>query len=500
MKVIVMRYLVLLLAVLCASCTSTLPSFKPYHLDVQQGNVVTSKMMLQLKPGMSKSQVRYVMGTPLLQDSFHQDRWDYLYQMNKGGELIERRRVILEFKNDGLASVRGDVIAAGSPGAENAPLATIDDVKSAKSDKTLLAEDAKASWTDRFKFWADDNKKPTAAVEPKKTNVESEKSWFDSLKFWEDKDGPAAQAVATKPVDATKVEAPKVAEPAPVTPPALEAPATPQVDEQSAAAESTPPSDLVEAVKEAANIEPEQKATNEAHVVDEKAEIVAMLNAWADAWRTKNVNAYLKFYSDKFVPEGMNRKAWAAQRKQRIAGQSGSIGLTLEGVKIDVKGRSAQVEFLQHYSSSKLNDHVTKVLSLSNEQKQWLIVKETVAKPSQQVVTDNVTPVETFKLRDVTADEKSEAMPEKMIQESAKKSSELAPVAKPIIKAVEPLKPVPVAKEVKPALKEMSPAKTEPAKAEVKAEVSKVESNKDKPLPPEDAPGYFERMLEKIGF
>jgi outer membrane protein assembly factor BamE len=114
-------------------------------------------------------------------------------------------------------------------------------------------------------------------------------------------------------------------------------------------------------------------------------------------------------------------------------------------------------------------------------------------------VTNDAAPVETFKLRDVTADEKSEAMPEKMIQESAKKAIEPAPVAKPMIKSVEPVKPAPTpaAKEVKPVVKEDAPA---PAKVEVKAEVSKVESNKDKPLPPEDAPGYFERMLEKIGF
>ena len=88
----------------------------------------------------------------------------------------------------------------------------------------------------------------------------------------------------------------------------------------------------------------------------------------------------------------------------------------------------------------------------------------------------------------MTADEKSEAMPEKMMQESAIKALEPAPKAKPIVKPVEPVKPAPV------------PAKIEPAKAEVKVEASKVESNKDKPLPPEDAPGYFERMLEKIGF
>jgi len=513
MKVIAMRYLVLLFAVLSASCTSTLPSLKPYHLDVQQGNVVTSKMMSQLKPGMTKSQVRYVMGSPLLQDSFHQDRWDYIYQMNKGGNVIERRRVILEFKSDGLASVRGDVIAAGSPGAENAPMATIDDVKTAKSDKTLLAEDAKASWTDRFKFWGDDNKKTATdpvvettklsdtkkLAETKKPGTASEKSWLDSLKFWEDKEQPATPAVTAKSVEMTKVEAPKVAEPMPVTGTAAEQPAATQLVEQSAV-KSALSSDLAEIAKEVANQDPQQKASDEAPIADDKVEIIAIVNAWAEAWRNKNVNAYLKFYSDKFAPEGLSRKAWAAQRKERIAGQSGSIGLTLEGVKIDVKGKSAQVEFIQHYSSNKLNDHATKMLSLSNEQKQWLIVKEAIVKPSKPLSADDAPPVETFKLRDVTADEKSEAMPAKMIQESTKKALEPAPLAKPIIKSVEPLKPAPVAKEMKPVVKELAPAKIEPPKSEVKAEVSKVESSKDKPLPPEDAPGYFERMLEKIGF
>lgn len=496
MKVIAMRYLVLLLVLLSASCTSTLPSFKPYHLDVQQGNVVTSKMMLQLKPGMSKSQVRYVMGTSLLQDSFHQDRWDYLYQMSKGGNLLERRRVILEFENDGLVKVRGDVIAAGAPGAENAPMASIDDIKTAKSDKTLLAEDAKSSWTDRFKFWAyDDKKQGSVPVEQAiKTNAEPEKSWFDSLKFWEDKEKSAAPVVAAKPVEVAKVEMVKPVAVAPVIRPVVEA-AVPEEPLAQQSAEPTPPNTAVEVAKEV----PQQMARDEAAPVETKTEIAAMVNAWADAWRTKNLDAYLKFYSDKFAPEGMSRKAWVSQRKQRITGQSGSIGLMLEAVKIDVNGKVAQVEFLQHYSNGKFADHMTKVLILINDQKQWLIVKESVAKLSKPRVADDAAPLETFKLRDVTADEKSEAVPEKMIQDSAKKSIEQAPVAKPIIKPVEPLKPVPmpVTKEVNPVVKGDAPT---PAKVEVKAEVSKAESSKDKPLPPEDAPGYFERMLEKIGF
>ena len=487
MKVIAMRYLVLLLAVLCASCTSTLPSLKPYHLDIQQGNVVTSKMMLQLKPGMSKSQVRYVMGTPLLHDSFHQDRWDYLYQMNKGGNLVERRRVILEFNSDGLAKVRGDVIQAGSPGAENAPLATIDEVKTAKSDKTLLAEDAKASWTDRFKFWKDDEKTEVAKLEAVKAEKmagkeEAKTSWLDSLKFWESDKPVAAKVTETpKATEVVKpVEAAKLVEPQQLSPP---------VAEQSAVVDAVTQPNVAEVVQETADVAPQQKMVNEAVPTDVKAEIAAMVNAWAEAWRTKNVSAYLNFYSDKFVPDNGSRKAWLAQRKQRISGQSAAISLKLDNVTVNVNDKTARVEFLQHYSNGKFTDHVTKVLSLGSEQTKWLILRESVATKSTKIEVNDASPtVEVFKLRDVTADEKSEAMPEKIMQESAIKALEPAPKAKPIVKPVEPVKPAPV------------PAKIEPAKAEVKLEASKVESNKDKPLPPEDAPGYFERMLEKIGF
>ena len=93
-----MRYLILPLVLLLVSCSSTLPSIKTYKMDVQQGNVITPKMMLQLKPAMTKSQVRFILGTPLLADTFHRDRWDYFYEMNRGGKVIERRRVILEFE------------------------------------------------------------------------------------------------------------------------------------------------------------------------------------------------------------------------------------------------------------------------------------------------------------------------------------------------------------------------------------------------------------------
>lgn len=155
----VMRHIILILALLSASCSSSLPSIKPYKMDIQQGNVVTSKMMLQLRPGMTKSQVRFIMGTPLIQDSFHKDRWDYFYQMRKDGKIIEQRRVILEFDQDALLRVRGDVVPAGSGQdlAEPSPVS--------KSGKAAKQPAEKRGLIDKLKFWKDDKdvEKPQAA-------------------------------------------------------------------------------------------------------------------------------------------------------------------------------------------------------------------------------------------------------------------------------------------------------------------------------------------------
>jgi outer membrane protein assembly factor BamE len=144
-----MRNLIILLAVLCASCGTALPTIKPYKLDVQQGNVVTSKMLLQLRPGMTKSQVRFIMGTPLIQDSFHGNRWDYVYQMRESGKIIEQRRVILDFESELLKTVRGDVIAsAGDKSSADENIGTRVINPSAKPEEKSLMS--------KLKFWQKD--------------------------------------------------------------------------------------------------------------------------------------------------------------------------------------------------------------------------------------------------------------------------------------------------------------------------------------------------------
>ena len=64
-----------------------------YKIDIQQGNVVTQDMIDQLRPGMTQRQVRFIMGNPLVADTFHPNRWDYIYSMQPGGGERQQERV-----------------------------------------------------------------------------------------------------------------------------------------------------------------------------------------------------------------------------------------------------------------------------------------------------------------------------------------------------------------------------------------------------------------------
>lgn len=84
----------------------------PYKIDVPQGNVITPKQLETLALGMTRNQVRFVLGTPLVADPFHPDRWDYFYSLKRDGQIVESRRLTAVFQADKLAEVRGENIPA----------------------------------------------------------------------------------------------------------------------------------------------------------------------------------------------------------------------------------------------------------------------------------------------------------------------------------------------------------------------------------------------------
>lgn len=80
-----------------------------YKIDIQQGNVVTKDMIDQLRPGMTRRQVRFIMGNPLITDTFHANRWDYLYSIQPGGGERLQERVSVNFNaDDQLVGFSGD--------------------------------------------------------------------------------------------------------------------------------------------------------------------------------------------------------------------------------------------------------------------------------------------------------------------------------------------------------------------------------------------------------
>ncbi len=112
-----LRSRLLLSAAFCAllaACTYK-PSFvNEYKIDIQQGNVLSQEMVAQLKPGQTRDQVRFLLGSPMITDIFHQQRWDYVYRYKNGQtENVEARKFAVFFNADGLLErVGGDVAVA----------------------------------------------------------------------------------------------------------------------------------------------------------------------------------------------------------------------------------------------------------------------------------------------------------------------------------------------------------------------------------------------------
>jgi outer membrane protein assembly factor BamE len=124
-----------------ASCGSNFGFPGVYRINVEQGNVVNAEMIEKLRPGLNKRQVRYILGTPLIEDSFHEDRWDYRYLLRNGTETIAETRLTLWFDGEELARVEG-------PDAPEWAVsdATEDDITNAT--ETDVTETAEADLTD----------------------------------------------------------------------------------------------------------------------------------------------------------------------------------------------------------------------------------------------------------------------------------------------------------------------------------------------------------------
>ena len=106
----------------------------PYRVEVVQGNVITSEQVALAKPGLTRAQVREALGSPLLTDPFHADRWDYVFTIRRQGAEPQLRRLVVRFKSDVLDSIEG---GEGLP-SEHEFVASIDTFKTARNAPPLV--------------------------------------------------------------------------------------------------------------------------------------------------------------------------------------------------------------------------------------------------------------------------------------------------------------------------------------------------------------------------
>jgi outer membrane protein assembly factor BamE len=115
---------------------SLIGSITPYRIDIVQGNAVTREQAAQIKPGLSRLQVREILGTPLVADPFHADRWDYVFALRRPNTQLQRRSVVVWFENNLVKSIEAPDLPS-----ERDFVASISRFKDPRAPKLELTED-----------------------------------------------------------------------------------------------------------------------------------------------------------------------------------------------------------------------------------------------------------------------------------------------------------------------------------------------------------------------
>jgi outer membrane protein assembly factor BamE len=113
----------------------------PYRIDIVQGNAVTKEQMALIRPGLTRLQVRDVLGSPMIADPFHANRWDYLFTLRRPGAELQRRSVIVHFEGERVKSVE----APNDLPSEREFVASISRYKDPRAPRLELSEEERAA-------------------------------------------------------------------------------------------------------------------------------------------------------------------------------------------------------------------------------------------------------------------------------------------------------------------------------------------------------------------
>ena len=377
----------LLLSLLTACSSVKMGNIGPHRIDVQQGNALDQESVSKLKPGLNRSQVRFLLGTPLLVDPFRNNRWDYVYTFHKGGKLAEQKRITLFFDDEILQRIEGDVPVSASAVAE--PSAT---------SQPLGASSTSAAPASVESLPLDSVKKPESVVDSVEARYTNQAPTVA-------KSAPVAVApvavapvvVATSPIPESKALTPRTSaapqsqsSPVPQSNMAQQSSvvqplASPQASPAYVAPPSTPnlqlhpETNVAQIQPDVIPVFPEPNTPPAAAAATTEASALLALKAWSDAWAKGNADAYIGAYAADFLPPGGDTHANWEKRRRMLLGVAKNVELRIESPKVKIASDGhALVTFNQYYKSQNYNDTLVKQIKLAQRNGRWLIVDEHV--------------------------------------------------------------------------------------------------------------------------
>jgi outer membrane protein assembly factor BamE len=354
-----------------SACSSVdLGGIGPHRIDVQQGNALDQENVAKLKPGLNRSQVRFLLGTPLVVDPFRTDRWDYVYTFYKAGKLADQKRITLFFDGETLKRIEGDV-PPGGPAVKAGDIEPV--VTAATPPEAAVAAPTTASIV--APAVADKPAPQTATV----IVAETAGSKINTL---------AEPKTAVKAVNTAgnKNSAPKTPSPGRVSsivPPLPSPPDAPVYKDPQPAAQlgMQIESDVNRIQPDVIPVFPETGTAGAQPAADaNEAAVLQALKSWAEAWSRHDDETYLAAYAPGFVPQGGGTRADWEKRRRLLFGMAKNIELRIESPTVELSpDGSALVTLNQYYRSDSYRDAVVKQITLVQQAGRWLISEERVA-------------------------------------------------------------------------------------------------------------------------
>jgi outer membrane protein assembly factor BamE len=366
--------LIPLALVLLTACSTTQLPIAPHKIDVQQGNVIDQDVLDKLKPGLSRSQVRFLLGTPLMVDPFRDNRWDYVYNYRSAGKLTAEKRVTLFFDRDVLSRIETNGL--NQPPATMAPTST-------KAEAAPPAP-ASAPGAPPVQQSESPSSATAALVEPAATQPGSNE------KPGQQAPASAAAAQVTQAAASPRIKGPvkgvkKAAKaktrsrvPTSVVPPLG---ATPSKASPKQLENAPPQSVSLQSETNAGGLKPDvmPEFPRTTAASDGEAPVLAAVKAWAKAWSDRDEEAYFSSYARNFKPSGSLDKAEWEKRRRLLLNLSKKIEVRIDSpvVEFPAEGR-ALITFNQSYRSAAHQDIVVKQLIMGLQDGRWLIIEERV--------------------------------------------------------------------------------------------------------------------------